>query len=152
MFSAVSMPTEHFVKTMPAVTLVPWLVDRPTDVDAMSSFGAIPIDVNETPIDVVISSSNKCLEGVPGLAFAVARHEILAASAGNAPSMVLDLHAQAAGFEWSELREGFYFIHDSHVRIRNANQSLQVIPGRYSKSETYSVALVLPPSTVALSF
>lgn len=70
-------------------------------VDAMSSFGAIPIDVNATSIDVVISSSNKCLEGVPGLAFAIARHEILAASAGNAPSMVLDLHAQAAGFDKS---------------------------------------------------
>ena len=70
-------------------------------VDAMSSFGAIPIDVNATPIDVVISSSNKCLEGVPGIAFVVARNEVLAASEGNAPSMVLDLHAQAAGFEKS---------------------------------------------------
>lgn len=68
-------------------------------VDAMSSFGAIPIDVNATPVDVVISSSNKCLEGVPGIAFAIARHEAVAASAGNAPSMVLDLQAQAAGFE-----------------------------------------------------
>ena len=70
-------------------------------VDAMSSFGAIPIDVNATPVDVVISSSNKCLEGVPGVAFVVARNEILAASAGNASSMVLDLQAQAAGFEKS---------------------------------------------------
>tara|TARA_R110000868_G_scaffold50260_4_gene160811 strand:- start:12390 stop:13496 length:1107 start_codon:yes stop_codon:yes gene_type:complete len=70
-------------------------------VDAMSSFGAIPIDVNKTPVDVVISSSNKCLEGVPGIAFAIARHDVLAASAGNAPSMVLDLHAQEAGFEKS---------------------------------------------------
>jgi 2-aminoethylphosphonate-pyruvate transaminase len=70
-------------------------------IDAMSSFGAIPIDVNETPVDVVISSSNKCLEGVPGIAFVVARHEVLAASAGNASSMVLDLQAQAAGFERS---------------------------------------------------
>ena len=68
-------------------------------VDAMSSFGAIPIDVNETPVDVVISSSNKCLEGVPGIAFVVARHEALASSVGNASSMVLDLQAQAAGFE-----------------------------------------------------
>ena len=67
--------------------------------DAMSSFGAIPIDVNSTPIDVVISSSNKCLEGVPGIAFAIVRKEALAGSAGNAPSMVLDLHAQSAGFE-----------------------------------------------------
>jgi len=70
-------------------------------VDAMSSFGGIPVDVNATPVDVLIASSNKCLEGVPGIAFVVARHGILAASAGNAPSVVLDLHAQAAGFEKS---------------------------------------------------
>ena len=70
-------------------------------VDAMSSFGAIPIDVNATPIDVVISSSNKCLEGVPGIAFVVARNDVLADAAGNAPSLVLDLQAQAAGFEKS---------------------------------------------------
>ena len=75
--------------------------NRSLMVDAMSSFGAIPIDVNETPVDVVISSSNKCLEGVPGIAFVVARREVLAASAGNASSMVLDLQAQAAGFEKS---------------------------------------------------
>lgn len=70
-------------------------------VDAMSSFGAIPIDVNATPIDAVISSSNKCLEGVPGIAFVVARRDVLAGCVGNAPSMVLDLQAQAAGFEES---------------------------------------------------
>ncbi|MEE2721446.1 MAG: 2-aminoethylphosphonate--pyruvate transaminase [Pseudomonadota bacterium] len=68
-------------------------------VDAMSSFGAIPIDVNAAPIDVLISSSNKCLEGAPGVAFVVARNESLAASVGNAPSMVLDLQAQSVGFQ-----------------------------------------------------
>jgi 2-aminoethylphosphonate-pyruvate transaminase len=75
--------------------------DRSLMVDAMSSFGALPIDVNASPIDVVISSSNKCLEGVPGIAFALARYTVLAAAAGNAPSMVLDLQAQAAGFDKS---------------------------------------------------
>ncbi|MGB0630334.1 MAG: 2-aminoethylphosphonate--pyruvate transaminase [Alphaproteobacteria bacterium] len=70
-------------------------------VDAMSSFGGIPLDVNATPVDVLISSSNKCLEGVPGVVFAVVRDDVLAASQGNAPSVVLDLHAQAAGFEKS---------------------------------------------------
>mmetsp|Transcript_867 Transcript_867/g.1612 ORF Transcript_867/g.1612 Transcript_867/m.1612 type:complete len:276 (-) Transcript_867:251-1078(-) len=59
--------------------------------------------------------------------------------------------AQMVGYEWSELREGFYVVHDSHVRIQNS-QSLMVIPGRYSKSETCSVALVSPPSTIVLAF
>jgi 2-aminoethylphosphonate-pyruvate transaminase len=68
-------------------------------VDAMSSFGAIPIDMNATPIDVLISSSNKCLEGVPGIAFILAKNETLATSTGNAGSLVLDLQAQASGFD-----------------------------------------------------
>ena len=75
--------------------------ERSLIVDAISSFGGIPLDVNETPVDVLIASSNKCLEGAPGLVFAVVRNEVLAASEGNAASVVLDLHAQAAGFEKS---------------------------------------------------
>lgn len=67
-------------------------------VDAMSSFGGIPLDINETPVDVLIASSNKCLEGTPGIVFTIVRNEILAVSEGNAGSVVLDLHAQAAGF------------------------------------------------------
>ena len=68
-------------------------------VDAMSSFGAIPIAVGETPCDAIVSSANKCLEGVPGIGFAIARIEALAAGAGNAPSLSLDLADQWRGFE-----------------------------------------------------
>lgn len=91
--------TSGILNPLAAVAEIVAARGRSLIVDAMSSFGAIPIDMNATPVDVVISSSNKCLEGVPGIAFAIARKEVLAASAGNAPSMVLDLHAQAAGFE-----------------------------------------------------
>jgi 2-aminoethylphosphonate-pyruvate transaminase len=93
--------TSGILNPLAEVARVVAAADRSLMVDAMSSFGAIPIDVNETPVDVVISSSNKCLEGVPGLAFAIASNDVLAASAGNAPSMVLDLYAQAAGFDKS---------------------------------------------------
>lgn len=93
--------TSGILNPLAEVAAVVATAGRSLMVDAMSSFGAIPIDVNATPVDVVISSSNKCLEGVPGIAFAIARHEVLTASAGNAPSMVLDLHAQAEGFEKS---------------------------------------------------
>lgn len=93
--------TSGILNPLAEIAAVVAAAGRSLMVDAMSSFGAIPIDVNATPIDVVISSSNKCLEGVPGIAFAIARHEVLAATAGNAPSMVLDLQAQAAGFEKS---------------------------------------------------
>ncbi|MEE8515116.1 MAG: 2-aminoethylphosphonate--pyruvate transaminase [Alphaproteobacteria bacterium] len=63
-------------------------------VDAMSSFGALPLDGAMDPIDGVMASANKCLEGVPGIGFVVARRRALEASAGNAPSLSLDLHEQ----------------------------------------------------------
>lgn len=68
-------------------------------VDAMSSFGALPIDLEQTPVTAVMASSNKCLEGVPGLGFALIETAALAASAGNSPSLSLDLHGQWQGFE-----------------------------------------------------
>ncbi len=67
--------------------------------DAMSSFGAVPIDVAATPCAAVIGSANKGLEGVPGLGFVVAELPHLAGCAGNAVSLSLDLHAQWRGFE-----------------------------------------------------
>jgi 2-aminoethylphosphonate--pyruvate transaminase len=63
-------------------------------VDAMSSFGGIPMDISKLGIDYLISSSNKCLQGVPGFAFVVARKEQLIKSKGNARSLVLDLFDQ----------------------------------------------------------
>lgn len=63
-------------------------------VDAMSSFGALALDAAMDPIDGVMASANKCLEGVPGVGFVVARRVALEASAGNAPSLSLDLHDQ----------------------------------------------------------
>jgi 2-aminoethylphosphonate-pyruvate transaminase len=68
-------------------------------IDAMSGFGALPLDLRRVPFDAVAASSNKCLEGVPGLGLVVARREVLAAAAGNAASLSLDLHAQWKGLE-----------------------------------------------------
>jgi len=67
-------------------------------VDAMSSFGAIPIDLAACHIDYLISSSNKCIEGVPGFSFTLARKDGLIAAEGHARSLSLDLVAQ-----WREL-------------------------------------------------
>ncbi len=68
-------------------------------VDAMSSFGALPIDFERTPCEAIAASSNKCLEGVPGIGFVVAARDALDRSAGNAPSLSLDLAGQWRGFE-----------------------------------------------------
>ena len=63
-------------------------------VDAMSSFGALPIDLRETPVDALISASGKCLEGVPGMGFVIARRQVLEGAQDNCASLALDLHDQ----------------------------------------------------------
>jgi 2-aminoethylphosphonate-pyruvate transaminase len=67
-------------------------------VDSMSAFGALEIDARTVRYDALAASSNKCLEGVPGLGFVVCRKEALAACKGNATTLVLDLHEQAENF------------------------------------------------------
>ena len=63
-------------------------------VDAMSSFGGIPINMGRLGIEFLISSANKCIQGVPGFGFVIARRAALMACAGRARSVSLDLHAQ----------------------------------------------------------
>ncbi len=68
-------------------------------VDAMSSFGAIPLNVAVIGIDYLISSANKCIEGVPGFSFVIANVACLLASQGWARTVSLDLLAQWQGLE-----------------------------------------------------
>lgn len=68
-------------------------------IDAMSSFGAVPIDFQAAGIDYLISSANKCVEGVPGFSFVIARGAALRSCEGFARSLSLDLLAQLKGFE-----------------------------------------------------
>lgn len=68
-------------------------------VDAMSSFGAYPIDLEDCGVDYLVSSANKCLEGVPGFSFVLARKSALEAARGFARSLSLDLLAQWDGLE-----------------------------------------------------
>lgn len=68
-------------------------------VDAMSSFGGMPIDFKACGIHFLISSANKCIEGVPGFSFVLCQREILKACEGFARSLSLDLLGQLNGFE-----------------------------------------------------
>lgn len=63
-------------------------------VDAMSSFGGVDIDVAQLQIDFIISSANKCIQGVPGFAFVIAKKQALLNAAGKARSLSLDLYEQ----------------------------------------------------------
>ena len=68
-------------------------------VDGMSSFGGVDIPVRDWNIDFIISSSNKCIQGVPGFSFIIARREKLEACKGRARSLSLDLYDQWKGME-----------------------------------------------------
>jgi 2-aminoethylphosphonate-pyruvate transaminase len=63
-------------------------------IDAMSAFGALPLDSRSIAFDAVAASSNKCIEGVPGLGFVLCRREALTETKGNATTLVLDLYDQ----------------------------------------------------------
>jgi 2-aminoethylphosphonate-pyruvate transaminase len=69
-------------------------------VDAMSSFGGVPLDVAELGADFLISSANKCIQGVPGFGFVIARRDALEQTKGRARSLSLDLYDQ-----WREMEE-----------------------------------------------
>jgi 2-aminoethylphosphonate-pyruvate transaminase len=68
-------------------------------IDAMSAFGALPLDAGAVAFDGLAASANKCLEGVPGVGFAIVRQSALEAAAGNAPALSLDLHDQWTSME-----------------------------------------------------
>ena len=65
-------------------------------IDSMSAFGAVPLDINEIRYEAMVSSANKCIEGVPGFGFIIARKEELEAAKGRSHSLSLDVHAQWA--------------------------------------------------------
>lgn len=81
-------------------------------VDAMSSFGGVDIPVKDWGIDFLISSANKCIQGVPGFSFIIARKDLLIASKGKARSLSLDLYDQ---WETMEKDGKWRFTSPTHV-------------------------------------
>ena len=73
--------------------------DKTYFVDSMSAFGAVLFDFEKCEIDFLVSSANKCIEGVPGLSFAICRRDSLDATEGWARSLSLDLLTQWQGLE-----------------------------------------------------
>jgi len=62
-------------------------------VDAVSSFGAERIAGREWNVAAIAGTANKCLHGVPGLSFVLARNELWANPPARAGSVYFDLHA-----------------------------------------------------------
>jgi len=101
-------------------------------VDAMSSFGAVPVNLAECNIDYLVSSANKCVEGVPGFSFVLCKLSSLEETTGYARSMSFDLLGQYQGFE----KNGqFRFTPPTHALLafRQALTELEAeggVPGR----------------------
>jgi len=89
-------------------------------VDAMSTFGGIPMDVSALNIDFLVSSANKCIQGVPGFGFVIAKRVELEACKDFSPSLSLDLYAQ-----WAEMEPTgkWRFTSPTHV-VRAFQQAL----------------------------
>ena len=90
-------------------------------VDAMSSFGGIPIDMKACGIDFLVSSANKCIQGVPGFGFVLVSKDKMPACKGNARSLSLDLYDQ-----WETMEKGngkWRFTSPTHV-VRAFYQAL----------------------------
>lgn len=112
-----------------------------TIVDAMSSFGGVPIDTAALGLDYLISSSNKCIQGVPGFGFIIANRTALARTEGNARSLSLDLYDQNQSFDQQHGK--WRFTSPTHVlyAFHQALQELAAEGGvparfaRYTRSE-----------------
>ncbi|WP_306116209.1 MULTISPECIES: 2-aminoethylphosphonate--pyruvate transaminase [unclassified Roseovarius] len=81
------------------ISEVTYAAGRKLLVDSMSAFGAIPLEVAQIRYEAMVSSANKCIEGVPGFGFVIARKSELEAAKGNSHSLSLDVHAQWENME-----------------------------------------------------
>ena len=107
-------------------------------VDAMSSFGGIPFDMGELDIDFMVSSANKCIEGVPGFGFIIAKREQMERCKGNSPSLSLDIYDQ---WETMEKHSGKWrYTSPTHVvrAFKQALDELDIEGGIAVRHERYS--------------
>ena len=96
--------------------------DKGLIVDAMSSFGALPIDARETQFDALVAASGKCLEGVPGMGFVFIRKGVLEGCAGRSQSLAMDLYDQ---YTYMEKTGQWRFTPPTHVVVALAEAIAQ---------------------------
>ena len=106
-------------------------------VDAMSSFGGVDIKVGELGIDFIVSSANKCIQGVPGFSFIICNRQKLMESEGKARSLSLDLYDQ-----WKTMEKDgkWRFTSPTHVVLafRKALEELKEEGGIEKRHERYA--------------
>jgi len=105
-------------------------------IDAMSSFGALPIDARSARFDALVAASGKCLEGVPGMGFVFLRKAILDGCAGHSQSLAMDLHDQ---WVYMEKTGQWRFTPPTHVLVALAEAIEQFVEegGRTARLARY---------------
>ena len=105
-------------------------------IDAMSSFGALPIDARATRFDALVAASGKCLEGVPGMGFVILRRAVLEGCAGHSQSLAMDLHEQ---WQYMEKTGQWRFTPPTHVlaALHEALQQYQEEGGQAARLARY---------------
>lgn len=122
-------------------------------VDAMSSLGGIPIDMDSLACDVLISSANKCIQGVPGFGFMLFKKEVIEGCRGNARSLSLDAFDQ-----WLAMEKGngkWRFTSPTHVvrAFKEALYELSLEGGIEKRNARYRAnQLLLVEGMEALGF
>jgi 2-aminoethylphosphonate-pyruvate transaminase len=122
---------------LPQIAAVVAQRGRSLIIDAMSSYGAVPIDARTLPFDALVAASGKCLEGVPGMGFVILRRSALEASAGNTASLALDLLDQ---WQYMQKTGQWRFTPPTHVvaALRAAIDQYQAEGGRAARLARYT--------------
>ena len=137
---------------LPEVAAVCQRLGKGLIVDAMSSFGALPIDAREVRFDALVAASGKCLEGVPGMGFVFLRKAILDGCAGRSQSLAMDLHDQHV---YMEKTGQWRFTPPTHVLVAlsEAITQFEEEGGRVARLARYTHnCQVLVDGMVALGF
>ncbi len=130
--------TTGILNDVASVAKVVKAAERIMIVDAMSSFGAVDVDMPTLGIDVLISSANKCIQGVPGFSFIICRRSVIEAAEGNARTVSLDLYDQ-----WRVLEKDagkWRFTSPTHVvaAFRQALRELDLEGGVAARAARYA--------------
>ena len=106
-------------------------------VDSMSGFGALPVDMQAGAVDFLVSSANKCIQGVPGFSFVLCRRDALLGCEGRSSSLSLDLYEQ-----WQTLEQTgqFRFTPPTHAMLAFAPalRELEAEGGPQARGRRYS--------------
>ncbi len=129
---------------LPQIAAVAAKHGRALIVDAMSSYAAIPIDARTMRFDALIAASGKCLEGVPGMGFVIARRTALERASGNSRSLAMDLVDQ---WQYMHKTGQWRFTPPTHVlaALRSAIDQYQAqggLPARLARYTENCAALV----------